>query len=136
MNRENKSSIETRLALTAVSRTASVTDGPIIDMRGFDSATFVIHAGTVTTADGSNGFTFSLRHGSASDLSGDAAVPAGEFDGAPAIDATTDSDKIIGTITYKGGERYVRLVGTEVGTASAIFGAVVNLSHAEQAPVA
>lgn len=136
MNRENKSQIETRLALTAVSRTASVTDGPVIDMIGFDSATFVVHAGTVTTADGSNKIDFTLVHGDESDLSDSAAVASGDFDGAPVIDATGDSDGIVGTIVYKGNKRYVRLVGTGTGTTTAVYGAVVNLSHAEQGPVA
>lgn len=136
MNRENKSSIETRLALTAVSRTATVSDGPIIDMRGFDSATFIVHAGTVTTADGSNTVAFTLVHGDDSALGDSGAVAAGDFVGAPVIDATTDSDKIVGTIVYKGNKRYVRLVGTETGTTTAVYGAVVNLAHAEQGPVA
>lgn len=135
MNRENASSIETRLALTPAARTATVADAPIIDMRGYDSATFVVFAGAVTAADADNRMNFTLSEGDASNLSDGDAVAAGDFVGAPVVDATADADSIIGTIVYKGSKRYVRLVGTETGTFNAIVGAVVNLSHADHQPV-
>lgn len=115
--------------------TGSKTDAPLVDVRGFDSAQFVLIAGAVSTADGSNTFALSLTHGDEVGGGDQTAVPAGEFSGAAIVDATGDADSVIGAISYVGNKRYVRAVLTETGTASATLGVVGLLSHAHQEPV-
>lgn len=135
MTRDNKATVDTRLAMTFAARTADVTNAPVIDTQGFNSATFVVVAGAVSTASAGNSFAFTLRHSDASDMSGDEAVPAGQFHGTAVIDATAQANTVRGRIRYSGSKRYLRLIATETGTADAVFGAVVNLGHPEQAPV-
>lgn len=123
-------------AFAYASRTASG-NGEIIDVRGFDSLTFVIQLATVTTADSSNYFTLTLQHGDDSGLSDAATVTAalGLLGSNLVInDATTQSD-MIGMMGYAGGKRYVRLVATETGTASAAFSAVAVQGLPHIAPV-
>lgn len=120
-------------ALTVQAYTGD-TDGDTIDLQGFDSCTFVVHVGSVTTADASNTFSFIVQHGDLSDASDMAAVAAADLLGdALVIDATTDENKI-GMIGYIGKKRYVRLKADETGTASSTFGASVLLGRPSMAP--
>jgi hypothetical protein len=123
-------------AFAYASRTASG-NGEIIDVRGFDALTFVIQLATVTTADSSNYFTFTLQAGDDSSLSDAATVTAATgLLGSNLVinDATAQSD-FIGMMGYAGGKRYVRLVATETGTASAAFSAVAVQGLPTVAPV-
>lgn len=123
-------------AFAYASRTASA-NGEIIDTRGFGALTFVIQLATVTTADSSNYFTFTLEAGDDSGLSDKATVTAATgLLGSNLVvnDATTQSD-FIGMMAYVGGKRYVRLVATETGTASAAFSAVAVQELADVQPV-
>jgi hypothetical protein len=123
-------------AFAYASRTASA-NGEIIDTRGFDSLTFVIQLATVTTADATNFFTFTLQHGDDSGLSDAATVTAATgLLGSNLVvnDANTQSD-MIGMMGYTGGKRYVRLVATETLTASAAFSAVAVQELPHVAPV-
>lgn len=118
------------------SRTAT-TNGEIIDTRGFDSLTFVIQLATVTTADATNFFTFTLQHGDDSGLSDAATVTAATgLLGSNLVvnDSATQSD-MIGMMGYTGGKRYVRLVATETLTASAAWSAVAVQELSNVAPV-
>lgn len=118
------------------SKTGSA-DGEIIDTRGLGSLTFVIQLATVTTADSSNYFTFTLSAGDASNLSDAATVTAATgLLGSNLVvnDAATQSD-MIGMMGYAGGKRYVRLVATETGTASVAFSAVAVQELPNVAPV-
>lgn len=123
-------------AFAYASRTASA-NGEIIDTRGFGALTFIIQLATVTTADSSNYFTFTLEAGDDSGLSDKATVTAATgLLGSNLVvnDATTQSD-FIGMMAYVGGKRYVRLVATETGTASAAFSAVAVQELADVQPV-
>ena len=134
--RDNLNNAKVSKAFAYASRTASA-NGEIIDTRGFDSLTFVIQLATVTTADGSNLFTFTLQHGDDSGLSDGATVTAATgLLGSNLVvnDSTTQSD-MIGMMGYAGGKRYVRLVATETGTASAAFSAVAVQGFPHVAPV-
>lgn len=118
------------------SRTATA-NGEIIDTRGFGALTFVIQLATVTTADATNFFTFTLQHGDDSGLSDAATVTAATgLLGSNLVvnDSTTQSD-MIGMMGYAGGKRYVRLVATETLTASAAWSAVAVQELPEVAPV-
>ena len=122
-------------AFAYASRTASA-NGEIIDTVGFDGLTFVVQLATVTTADSSNYFTLTLEAGDASNLSDAATVTAatGLLGSNLVINDTGQSD-YIGEMGYAGGKRYVRLVATETGTASAAFSAVAVQSLPTVAPV-
>lgn len=124
-------------AFAYASRTATG-NGEIIDTRGFGSLTFVVQLATVTTADSSNYFTLTLQHGDDSGLSDAATVTAATgLLGSNLVinDAGTQSD-MIGMMGYAaGGKRYVRLVATETGTASAAFSAVAVQALPDVAPV-
>lgn len=123
-------------AFAYASRTASA-NGEIIDTRGFGAITFVVQLATVTTADSSNYFTLTLEHGDDSSLSDKATVTAATgLLGTNLVinDATTQSD-FVGMMAYAGNKRYVRLVATETGTASAAFSAVAVQELPHVAPV-
>ena len=134
--RDNLNNAKVSKAFAYASRTASA-NGEIIDTRGFDSLTFVIQLATVTTADATNFFTFTLQHGDDSGLSDAATVTAATgLLGSNLVvnDSTTQSD-MIGMMAYAGGKRYVRLVATETLTASAAFSAVAVQGLPHVAPV-
>lgn len=123
-------------AFAYASRTATG-NGEIIDTRGFGALTFVIQLATVTTADSSNYFTFTIEAGDDSGLSDKATVTAATgLLGTNLVinDSATQSD-LIGMMGYSGGKRYVRLVATETGTASAAFSAVAVQALPDVAPV-
>ena len=76
---ELKNSIAAVLALSPVVHTATKSDAPIVDLQGAGSATVVVNTGAIASA---GDYTVSLRHGDASDLSGDAAATADRGAGA------------------------------------------------------
>lgn len=133
--RDNLNNQKVSKAFAYASRTASA-NGEIIDTRGFDSLTFVIQLATVTTADATNFFTFTLQHGDDSGLSDAATVTAatGLLGSNLVVNDTALSDTI-GMIGYVGGKRYVRLVATETLTASAAWSAVAMQNRPHVAPV-
>ncbi len=134
--RDSLNNTKVSKAFAYASRTASG-NGEIIDVRGFSSLNFVIQLATVTTADSSNYFTFTLQHGDDSGLSDAATVTAATgLLGSNLVinDSGTQSDTI-GMMGYAGGKRYVRLVATETGTASAAFSSVAVQEKPHVAPV-
>jgi hypothetical protein len=134
--RDRLNSKKVSKAFAYASRTATA-NGEIIDTRGFGAVTFLIQLATVTTADGSNYFTFTLSAGDDSGLSDGATVTAATgLLGSNLVinDSTTQSD-MIGMMGYAGGKRYVRLVVTETGTASAAFSAVAVQELPDVQPV-
>lgn len=124
MLRDALNSTKVTSAFDYAARTATANGTNIIDMQGFGACTFVIQVAGVTTADDSNYFTFTLQAGDDSGLSDGATVTAatGLIGTNQVIDATSDANKV-GMMGYCGGKRYVRLVATETGTASAAFSA-------------
>lgn len=137
MVRDNISRSVDALALTPLDRTATGT-GVILDLKDRPARTFTCFAGAVTTADGSNYFTFKLYVGDDSGLSDGAYADADEvivqlIGARPAIGAawpkvnnTNLADKIIGRIGYRGTKRYARLDVVETGTAQALLGGVAH----------
>lgn len=123
-------------AFDYASRTATANGTNIIDMQGYDSCVFVIQLATVTTADASNLFTFTIQAGDDSGLSDGATVTAatGLLGSNLVVNDTTLSNKV-GLMGYVGGKRYARLVATETGTASAAFSAVAVQGMPHVAPV-
>lgn len=124
-------------AFNYASNTATANGTNIIDMQGYDSCVFVVQLATVTTADASNYFTFTLQAGDASDLSDGATVTAatGLLGSNLVVNDTTGLSNKVGLMGYAGGKRYVRMVATETGTASAAFSAVAVQGMPHVAPV-
>lgn len=133
--RDSLNQIKATSAFDYASRTATANGTNIIDMQGFDSCSFVVQLATVTTADASNYFTFTLQAGDASDLSDGATVTAATgLLGSNLVVNDVLSNKV-GIMGYSGGKRYVRMVATETGTASAAFSAVAVQGLPHVAPV-
>lgn len=109
-------------------------DGEVIDVQGYDSATIVVHLGTVTTGSATNHFTYDLYHGDLASGTDATTVPAGERIGAAVdVDTTTVSNQTI-AFGYLGNKRYIKVVESETGTASIEAGAVAILGHGAQQP--
>lgn len=121
-----KSNISPALALAPEVLSATKSDAPVVDLRGADSATFVIVTGAIA---GAGDFTPSIRHGDAADLSGDAAATADELIGALPASLAASSVYHVG---YRGNKRYVRLVLTKNGGTSIAAGATVVRGHLAQ----
>lgn len=101
----------------------------IIDLRDYDSCTFVIQTGTLADADAT--FAVTMEHGNASNLSDTAAVTAGDLVGTLALAGFTFADDgECRKIGYVGSRRYVRLTITPTGnTGNAPIAAVAYLGH-------
>lgn len=103
----------------------SATDGEIIDSLTFNSMTFIVSIGDVTSAT-----TLKLEHGDAEDLSDKETVDASDIIGeVPAI--TTSDDDTTKWFGYIGKKRYVRL---SVASGDATLGAVALLGHPNSVP--
>ncbi len=106
----------------------------VIDRRGYDSLTFVIATGSIADADAT--FTVLVEDGSASDLTGGAAVADAELIGTEVLAGFQfDDDNEVRKIGYIGNQRYVRLTVTPVANASAaLISAVAILGHPTISP--
>jgi hypothetical protein len=104
--------------------------GVIIDRRGYESVTFAVLTGAVSTADGSNTLTVSLTASNDAAMAGEEVVTAdnGLVGANLVVNATADANKV-GAFGYNGDKRYLRIAVTEVGTASAVLAAVALLGH-------
>ena len=123
-----KNRIDVKLALSPVVHTATKSDASIIDLQGANSATLIINTGAVA---GAGDYTISLRHGDASDLSGDAAAGASDLLGTLPTILAADS---VYTVGYIGGKRYVRVVITKNGGTSVAAGAVIVKGSLNNSP--
>lgn len=137
MLRDSLDGFKVTSAFNYASNTGTANGTNIIDMQGFGAITFVIQLATVTTADADNYFTFTIQAGDASDLSDGATVTAatGLIGSNLVVNDTTGLSNKVGMMGYVGGKRYVRLVATETGTASAAFSAVAVQSMPHVQPV-
>jgi hypothetical protein len=142
IQREIQTTTDVDLTDTLAARTATFT-GATIDTFGCNAIDVFFLTGTVTTADASNYFALGLQEGDASDASDMAACALADLiiDGVPApsalprINATSaKSDKVVTRISYRGTKRYIRIVGTETGTASAVIGAGTLRGHLVSSP--
>ena len=118
-----KNNIAAVLALSPAVHSATKADAPIVDLQGAGSATVVINTGAIV---GAGDYTISLRHGDASDLSGDAAASGDDLLGAFPATLAADTSYAVG---YRGGKRYVRVVITKNSGTSIAAGAVIVKGH-------
>ena len=112
--------------------TDTTTNGEIIDLQGFDSATFIIQSGSLT--DGT--YTPLVHEGNESDLSDAAAVADADLIGteAGAAFSATDDNKAK-RIGYVGGKRYIRLSLVSASTSTGgTLSSVAVLSDADIRP--
>lgn len=111
--------------------------GAIIDTQGFESLTFLVHAGSLADADAT--FIVDLEHGDDSALSDTAAVPDAQLLGTEALASPLFSeDNTVRKIGYIGVKRYVRLnitpasnTGNAFLCVSAFYGHPTNKPNAQ-----
>jgi len=118
-----KNNITAVLALSPAVHSATKADASIIDLQGAGSATVIVNTGAIA---GAGDYTISLRHGDASDLSGDAAASGDDLLGAFPATLAADTSYAVG---YRGGKRYVRVVITKNSGTSIAAGAVIVKGH-------
>lgn len=124
MEYDLKTQIKPLMALNPEALT-SQTNGTIIDSIGFESMTFVVAAGAITTA-----IVTKLQHGDASDLADAVDVPADDLIGAlPGFTASEDNETR--WVGYIGKKRYVRLVFV---SGDATVGATAIMGHPHSKP--
>jgi hypothetical protein len=118
--------------VTLSGTTAATSD--YVDLRGFDAATIVVVANTVTDAGTASGFTVTLQE--SADTAGASAstvAVAGTVDGTNTITETDDAadNKVLGGFGYRGGQRYIGVscVGTTLTSADLSIYAVLNKPH-------
>lgn len=126
--RDLYSNVGAVLALVPAVKTAAG-EGEAIDLRGFNSAAFVVSTGAVA---GDGDFGIKIQE---SDASGSGFADADAADvtsNAPATLAANAAYKL----GYTGTKRYVRLALTKAGGTSIAAGAVAVLGNPARAPVA
>lgn len=105
-----------------------------VDLRGFEAATIVVAANTITDAGTAAGFTVTLQE-SADEAGASAAAvaAAGTTDGVITLTETSDTadNSVIGAFGYVGGERYagITVTGTTGSDADLSVYAVLNKPH-------
>lgn len=110
---------------------AANTNGVSIDLKGFDSALFVINTGAI---DAAGDFTVKLQE-SDTGTSGWTDVDAADLLGSVPATLAANTAYRIGYIGSKR-KRYVRAVATKAGGTSIAAGVVAILGHPNIAPVA
>ena len=121
-------------SIASASITATTT-GNYVDILGADRVLIQIPVGVVSTADASNYITFTVTDGTTT-TAGDAVattqyIAADSWD--MTINATTEGSAMYAfEFIPTPGKRYIKVVGTETGTTSAIYGAYVTFSKIHQ----
>ncbi|MDF1853602.1 MAG: hypothetical protein P1U85_22390 [Verrucomicrobiales bacterium] len=119
-----RNNAEFGLGLSATLSGATPAAGDWIDMQGWEALTFTVSTGTVTDAGTASGFSFEVQESDTTAAADATAVADADLVGlesALTVTADDDDDKLIGSIGYIGGKRYVRIVATgTTGTDAAV----------------
>ena len=119
-----RNNAEFGLGLSATLSGATPAAGDWIDMQGWEGLTFTVSTGTVTDAGTASGFSFEVQESDTTAASDATAVADADLIGAESdltVTDDTDDDKLVGSIGYRGGKRYVRIVATgTTGTDAAV----------------
>jgi hypothetical protein len=119
-----RNNAEFGLGLSATLAGATPAAGDWIDMQGWEALTFSVSTGTVTDAGTTSGFSFEVQESDTTAAADATAVADADLVGlesALTVTADTDDNKLIGSIGYVGGKRYVRIVATgTTGTDAAV----------------
>ena len=134
MLRDLMNQIDVKRAISPASvadNTAQVSQ--IIDVRGYDSLTFLIATGSLADADAT--FTVLVEHSDAANMSGAEAVPDSMLLGTEALASFQfDDDDKCRKIGYVGDKRYVRMTITPAANASAALLSAVAVLGALRTP--
>jgi hypothetical protein len=119
-----RNNAEFGLGLSATLSGTTAAAGDWIDMQGWEALTFSVSTGTVTDAGTSSGFSFEVQESDTTAAVDATAVADADLVGlesALTVTADDDDNKLIGSIGYVGGKRYVRIVATgTTGTDAAV----------------
>ena len=119
-----RNNAEFGLGLSATLAGATPAAGSWIDMQGWEALTFSVSTGTVTDAGTTSGFSFEVQESDTTAAADATAVADADLVGlesALTVTADDDDNKLIGSIGYVGGKRYVRIVATgTTGTDAAV----------------
>ena len=119
-----RNNAEFGLGLSATLSGTTAAAGDWIDMQGWEALTFSVSTGTVTDAGTSSGFSFEVQESDTTAAADATAVADADLVGlesALTVTADDDDNKLIGSIGYVGGKRYVRIVATgTTGTDAAV----------------
>lgn len=136
MNRERLTHKADALLL-APATVAATAGTDAVDLQGFDAVEVVVAHGDVTAAAGANNFVLSLS--SAPD--GSVITDLGAYSAVAAADVVGSFDTLengvlagVQRVGYIGTDRYLRVVITETGTASAEIGIVALLELSDREP--
>lgn len=134
MNREKVTGTKYAQLLAAATVTATGASH-YVDLQGFDAVDFIVAYGDVTASAGANNFVISLeeKDTAPATAAGYTAVAAADIRGTP---VTLQNGVTAGVfaIGYVGTKRYVRVVITETGTASATIGVLAALKLSDREP--
>ena len=121
---DERNNAEYAIGLSATLSGTTAAKGNLVDLKGWNALTFTVSTGTVTDAGTTSGFSFEVQE---SDTTADAAFTAvadGDLVGLESeLTVTSDSadNTLVGSIGYRGGKRYVRIVATgTTGTDAAV----------------
>lgn len=121
---DNRNGAEHGLALSATLSGTTAAAGDWIDMQGWEALNFSVSTGTVTDAGTTSGFSFEVQESDTTAAADATAVADADLIGAESDLTVTDDDAddtFVGTIGYRGGKRYVRIVATgTTGTNAAV----------------
>ena len=127
---DTRNDAEYGLALGAVLSGTAKASGPWIDMQGWEAVTFSVATGVVTDAGAAGGFAFQMEESDTTAAADATAVADDDLIGlesALTVTADTDDNKLIGSIGYRGGKRYVRMTATgTTGTDAAVSVAAIK----------
>ena len=111
--------------------------GNIVNLDGYESATFALARGTVTDAGTASGIVFEVQESDSTADTGFTAVANADLLGLEtslSILVDSSDDQPVATIGYVGSKKYVRVVATgSTGTDAAVYGVWV-LGHANLKP--
>ena len=119
-----RNNAEFGLGLSATLSGTTAAAGDWIDMQGWEALTLTVSTGTVTDAGTASGFAFEVQESDTTAAADATAVADADLVGlesALTVTDDTDDNKLIGSIGYVGGKRYVRIVATgTTGTDAAV----------------
>jgi hypothetical protein len=119
-----RNNAEYGLALSATLSGVTPAAGAWIDMQGWEAVTFSVSTGTVTDAGTISGFAFEVQESDTTAAADATAVADADLIGlesALTVISDDDDNKLVGSVGYRGGKRYVRIVATgTTGTNAAV----------------
>lgn len=133
-----KSDTQVAVGLIATLSGTTPSAGNLIDMQGFEAATFLVCTGVVTDAGDANGFSFEVQESDSTAAASFTAVSNEDLVGlesALTVTSDTADGVAVGSIGYVGNRRYVRIVATGTTGTNAAVAVTVAKQRPYIAPV-